>query len=334
MSCPYSPEDLSAYVDGEVGEGIDVRTREHLKHCARCAQIAASFELISTTLRHQPQIPMRRSVVADVCSAVAAQQQERPLPCRTALPMASALLDGELAPAEAARVRAHLSACEACQREFALMRSCASLLGERRSVAPPPTLRPRILEAVAEVSATRVREGGVSRTSVWRRAAAFGSAAAVAAALVVALLGVYRGPGGLRPSSEPDMIAEHKAPDAPTVASVESEAPSPAVAQIPEPPPEQTAPVAVPPRETASVRVATTHPGATSAPARRAPVHTAPTELVAEESTAEEAATEPVGNLSSGSLMGDGEVIDSHYLGTPEPSSSGLPARDDATGPI
>jgi len=309
VSCPYSPEDLSAYVDGEVGEGIDVRTREHLKHCARCAQIAASFELISTTLRHQPQIPMRRSLVADVCSAVAAQQQERPLPCRTALPMASALLDGELAPAEAARVRAHLSACEACQREFALMRSCAGLLGEHQTVAPPPTLRPRILQAVADVSATRVREGSVPRTSAWRRAAAFASSAAVAAVLVVALLGVYRGPEGSRPSSEPDMIAE-------------------AVVRIPEPLPEQASPVSAPPAETASVRRATTRRVPTPAPARRAPVSTVSIELVAEESTDEDAAREPVENLSSGSL---GEFFASDHRDASESPISALLARDDET---
>jgi anti-sigma factor RsiW len=331
VSCPYSPEDLSAYVDGEAGEGIDVRTQEHLKHCARCAQIAASFKLISTTLRHQPDVLMRRSVVADVCSAVAAQQQERPLPCRTASPMASALLDGELAPAEAARVRAHLSACEACQREFALMRSCAGLLGERQTVAPPPTLRPRILQAVADVSAARLREGSVPRTSVWRRAAAFGSSAAVAAALVVALLGVYRGPEGSRPSSEPDMIAENKAPNAPVAAAVEFETPSPAVAQTPEPLPEQAPAVSTPPKRTASVRTATTRRVPTPAPARPAPATTVSTELVAEESTAEAAALEPPENLSSGSL---GEFFGSDYRDASELGMSLLLARDDATDTI
>jgi len=60
----------------------------------------------------------------------------------------SALLDGELTPAEEAGVRAHTSACEQCQRELRLIGEGRTLVRDLPAVDPPfgfyeRMLRPR-----------------------------------------------------------------------------------------------------------------------------------------------------------------------------------------------
>jgi len=235
VSCPFSPKELSAHVDGELGEGIDAKIQHHLQHCVPCAQVVASFELISTTLRQQPQVQMRRSVVSDVCRSVAAHRQ-RPLRCRKALLMASALLDGELPAAQADRVRAHVSTCEPCEREFQLMRTCVRVLGEREAIEPPPRLRPRILGALAAVPPGRALTRIIPRVPVWRTAAALGGSLAVAAAVALAVFSVPWGQNGSRQPLRPELIAQ-QAPvreSAQTVTVVEPE-PAPVSASAPPP---------------------------------------------------------------------------------------------------
>ena len=74
-------------------------------------------------------------------------------------PDLSAYLDGELAPAERARVAAHLAACEQCSARASELRSAASLvhalpvLRPRRSLVPPITPRFAWLRVVRSLSA-------------------------------------------------------------------------------------------------------------------------------------------------------------------------------------
>jgi hypothetical protein len=96
--------------------------------------------------------------------------------------------------AEAAVVVAHLAGCPACLEEMARLRRADALLRPILFSAPDPGLRERTLAFVratgvprsASRSASRVP---ASRVPAGRRRAPFGWAAALAAALVVGLLG-------------------------------------------------------------------------------------------------------------------------------------------------
>jgi len=92
--------------------------------------------------------------------------------------------------AEAAVVVAHLAGCPACLEEMARLRRVDALLRPILFSAPDPALRERTL---AFVRATGVPRGAsrvpASRVPAVRRRAPFGWAAALAAALVVGLLG-------------------------------------------------------------------------------------------------------------------------------------------------
>jgi len=92
--------------------------------------------------------------------------------------------------AEAAVVVAHLAGCPACLEEMARLRRADAMLRPILFSAPDPALRERTL---AFVRATGVPRGAsrvpASRVPAVRRRAPFGWAAALAAALVVGLLG-------------------------------------------------------------------------------------------------------------------------------------------------
>lgn len=106
---------------------------------------------------------------------------------------------GALDPADRARLEEHLAGCSSCREELASYAGLPGLMSRLsyeevvdQSLLPPPSLLPRLLDAVAQ---ERQAEG--NRLRRWRLAAA-GLAATAAAAVVLALV-----PGGVG-DVEPD----------------------------------------------------------------------------------------------------------------------------------
>jgi anti-sigma factor RsiW len=93
-----------------------------------------------------------------------------------------AWLDGELAPADAARVAAHLRGCGVCRREAAALRESGAMLERLPTLEPPADFVSRVVAAARDSSST-VAETPRGRLHLLRRSVA---AAAVAAVLMVA----------------------------------------------------------------------------------------------------------------------------------------------------
>ncbi|MFQ6131039.1 MAG: zf-HC2 domain-containing protein [Armatimonadota bacterium] len=148
MSCPFSPEDISAYTDGELGEGDEEKLKHHLQHCAACASIADSLAALSRTLRSRPRAELQHSLAERVLAAAAERPAPQALNCKAAQEAASAYLDAELEPRVAERLEAHLMACAQCAEQFELLRLCVPAPPAVRPV--PAGMRQRILATVAE----------------------------------------------------------------------------------------------------------------------------------------------------------------------------------------
>jgi len=192
MVCPVAREDISAYVDGELAEPARRSLEAHLKHCAACGELERSFRLTSRMLRSvEPEAPARSLVWERLGEAEPAALQ--PLRCTCVLPLASALLDGELEAEEAAAVRAHLYGCTQCYRAFRRMEDVVEGLQDEAPVPSPAGLRTGIMAALAAVDHPTLRD----RVRIWREAAtnprvwrfAGGWAAAAAATVLVAVGG-------------------------------------------------------------------------------------------------------------------------------------------------
>lgn len=97
----------------------------------------------------------------------------------------SAYLDGELAPAEMAEVRAHLADCDHCRAELEELRACKDLLARLRPIEPPPDLETSLLDGLS--SSTR------TSWFAWPRPAMALAAVALAGVLVaVPVVRVHR----------------------------------------------------------------------------------------------------------------------------------------------
>src|SRR5438105_11186309 len=98
-----SPEQLSAFADGECSPDETRATNEHLFSCSECRSLFESFRALDADIRRAPLVG-----------------------CQTALALISARLDGETDEAEAAVAERHLEACTSCQaieREMVLVRA-------------------------------------------------------------------------------------------------------------------------------------------------------------------------------------------------------------------
>src|SRR3954449_2802373 len=72
---------------------------------------------------------------------------DEPLHCDEALDLLEPFLDGDLSPAESARLQAHLSGCAACAAELALARRVQAGLRALPQPDCPPELLARVLAA-------------------------------------------------------------------------------------------------------------------------------------------------------------------------------------------
>jgi anti-sigma factor RsiW len=94
MSCPYTKEDLSAFIDGEVDEATGRQIRRHLQACPECQREAASLRTVARMVRALPRSEPKRSCTWD--TGRLAQDAPRVMRCTVVVPAASAYLDGEL----------------------------------------------------------------------------------------------------------------------------------------------------------------------------------------------------------------------------------------------
>jgi anti-sigma factor RsiW len=100
----------------------------------------------------------------------------------------TALVDGALAPARAAEVEAHAAACAECRARLARLRATASLLA---ALPPPPAPGPFFAARLeARLAEARARPRGLRGRLARLRWAVALPASALAAAAVVALVGV------------------------------------------------------------------------------------------------------------------------------------------------
>ena len=78
--------------------------------------------------------------------------------CQGIQPLLSLYSDKMTAPAESARVEAHLLTCEDCRRALSWMQATNAVLAHREPVLPPPDMALRIRGAIADLEAgTRAR---------------------------------------------------------------------------------------------------------------------------------------------------------------------------------
>jgi anti-sigma factor RsiW len=133
--------------------------------------------------------------------------------CNEILENLSAYQDGELGPAEAAAVDAHLASCESCRRRLADYEKVWELLGDSKLLEPGPGFTEAVLDRASARGFAAVR-----RPAFWIPAAA---AAAVLAAVGLFFLASTGGPG---PAVPPAPVAPAEAPAVsdPVLAEVES----------------------------------------------------------------------------------------------------------------
>ena len=56
MTCPYSREDLSAYIDAEVDETTQARLREHVRVCPKCKREVAWLRTLAQMVGDLPRV--------------------------------------------------------------------------------------------------------------------------------------------------------------------------------------------------------------------------------------------------------------------------------------
>jgi len=134
----------------------------------------------------------------------------------------SALLDGELLPEQATRVRAHTDSCESCRARLAQLARLDSLLAGASPPAVPASLRARLEArlAAANQSGPSVGASLSARARAprrpWRSRAA-GAAAAVAAGVAFYLAIASREPAPQQGEPSPVQIARPEGASSPAV---------------------------------------------------------------------------------------------------------------------
>ena len=137
--------------------------------------------------------------------------------CRDFESLLGASVDGALSPAETTRLDAHLAGCESCRRE---VEAATAIAGELRSLEAeelPPFFTSRLLAMLDE---PRGELQPAHRSSPLRSLRfAWGSAAALAIALIGTLVGYHAGWTPIRPheSSSPS-LSQAPAPEKSDVA--------------------------------------------------------------------------------------------------------------------
>ncbi|MGE5413931.1 MAG: anti-sigma factor family protein [Syntrophomonadaceae bacterium] len=150
----------------------DADAARHRQECAECARLAADLDRtagLTAALRRPSWSPALRAKLLEIPRTTVS--------CEGADALLAALLEGEIAAGDEARLRSHLSRCAACTE------AAASLQTMRTLSAPPPPAWLATRLAAARPAKKR---------SFWRRAFSgrMVVAYAYAAAVIVMLLGL------------------------------------------------------------------------------------------------------------------------------------------------
>jgi len=237
MSCPYGPEDLSAYVDGEVDEPTRRAIREHLRACADCRGVTSDLTIVSQALRRTP--PAEPTDQTPWLTQQLTGEPVRTLHCTAVLAEGSAYIDGELAEEDVPALLAHLAQCDNCYGAHKELERVSEALTATSRAPVPAGLEQQVLAAV-EADRAKVL-GHIFRrlTEVGTPAARIAVRIAAAAVFVLALTwAVYqysdpatRLPGQSTPRA---MTASHEGRAVVSGTGV-AEAPVPVAADEPEP---------------------------------------------------------------------------------------------------
>jgi len=146
MSCPYTQEDLSAHVDGELDAATSARVREHLRVCPACEREVAWLSEVAEMVRALPPAAPQQATAWKAESLV--DGAPRRLQCTVVLAEASAFIDGEPAEEHAADVQAHLFSCDACYHVYKQLEQVAEALQATEPVPVPAGLEQRVWAAV------------------------------------------------------------------------------------------------------------------------------------------------------------------------------------------
>jgi anti-sigma-K factor RskA len=118
-----------------------------------------------------------------------------------------------LSAEEAEEFRRHLEGCPACQEEVRELRQAAALMGASESVAPPPSLKARVLAAADQQPQLPPRVTTLERARSHRWPARIAAAAAAVILVAAGALGISR----IQSDRQPSNVAQvFEAPDAHT----------------------------------------------------------------------------------------------------------------------
>lgn len=176
MQCSMNGEMLSAFVDGELTSAEVATVRAHLAQCAGCRTQVRELRQAVSLLQSATEV----APPADLRAMIAAKLAQPATACAEVGRQLDAYLEGELAPAEAARVQAHLAECAGCAERRRLHEETVAALRAIPVVEPPARVR-------AQVRAATQPRRRFQLTPVWRGLTGTVGVAAAAAALLVVL---------------------------------------------------------------------------------------------------------------------------------------------------
>lgn len=164
-----------------VSGGPDAEAARHRESCAECARLGADLDrnvALSAALRRPSWSPALRERLLEIPRTTVS--------CEGADTLLAALVEGEIASADEARLRSHLSRCGACTEAAAALQGMRSLsapeppawLATRLAAARPAKRRPfwrrafsgRMVVVYAYAAAVVVMLLGLNPTAVVRRA--------------------------------------------------------------------------------------------------------------------------------------------------------------------
>ncbi len=179
-----SAEEVQALLEGELPGRERARAEEHLDSCARCSEELETWRLLFSELGELPALEPRSGFSERVMAEVEVPER-MPLAARIRARLGALLpagahpeggriqdfVDGLLPARQAARVRAHLEACETCAHEATEWRVLMGRLSSLPHKAPSEVFADRVMAGVRIPAPVRAPATQVA--PVWARALAF-----------------------------------------------------------------------------------------------------------------------------------------------------------------
>jgi anti-sigma factor RsiW len=189
LNCKDVREKLSCYADHVVDEATMEMIESHLDGCRECSAELKALEVMQTSMLTVAEVDPPARLRFSIREAISREEQVVSSECDHVMAMLSDYADGELVADEALMVQSHVEACESCAHELAMTRSLVYAASASIAVEPPAELRARIMAATVQ-SATPFQKL-VERvvTGLRPARATFVGATAVAAAVVLLMVG-------------------------------------------------------------------------------------------------------------------------------------------------